>query len=146
MNRYKLSTLARAHGVRRRNLRLDATLGFSLKQRIGTCWASSAQPKWVSSSVTIRSAVDQDDRSGRRWEREVDRLRGNLDRQLRCIHRHSSTRRERSQIASAWRPYATSDQIRRLLAEGRSAMVLPRLDRICFAERGVQPTSAEARP
>ena len=33
-SRYIPSTLARAHGVRRRNFRLDATLGSLLKQRI----------------------------------------------------------------------------------------------------------------
>src|SRR5688572_1720274 len=57
MNRYRLSTFARAHGVLRRNFRLDATLGFSVKHRMRTCTPSSAQPKCATSSVTICSSV-----------------------------------------------------------------------------------------
>ncbi|CAI09604.1 hypothetical protein ebA6093 [Aromatoleum aromaticum EbN1] len=42
--RYSDSTRSRAHGVRRRNLRLDATLGSCWKQRIGISCPSSSQP------------------------------------------------------------------------------------------------------
>ena len=46
---YKVSTLARAQGVRRRNWRLDLTLGLYLKQRISTARAISGQPQHFTS-------------------------------------------------------------------------------------------------
>jgi hypothetical protein len=57
MNRYRLSTFSRAHGVRRRNFRLELKLGSEVKHRIGTCRPSSAQPKWSTSSCNIMASV-----------------------------------------------------------------------------------------
>ena len=55
--KYNASTFARAHGVRRKNFRLDDTLGSRLKQRIGTASAIAAQPMLVTSSFNIVSRV-----------------------------------------------------------------------------------------
>ena len=45
MNRYRLSTFARAHGVLRRNFRLDAMLGSLVKLRMRMRWPRPCQPK-----------------------------------------------------------------------------------------------------
>jgi len=41
---YSDSTRSRAQGVRRRNFRLEAMLGSTLKQRMSICRPSSYQP------------------------------------------------------------------------------------------------------
>ena len=45
MNRYRPSTLSRAHGVLRKNFRLDGMLGSRLKLRIWMRSPRSSQPK-----------------------------------------------------------------------------------------------------
>lgn len=55
--RYNCSTLARAQGVRRKNFRLDLTLGSCVKQRIGTASAIALQPMLSASCVTMASSV-----------------------------------------------------------------------------------------
>src|SRR5690606_15830144 len=57
VSRYSASTCSRAHGVRRRNLRLEAMLGSWLKQRMSIRRPSPAQPKRATRSVTMRSRV-----------------------------------------------------------------------------------------
>jgi hypothetical protein len=63
---YNRSTFVLAHGVFRRNVRLDLMLGSKRKQRTGTCRPSSSQPNWATSSVRIFSSVTPCSRS---WER-----------------------------------------------------------------------------
>ena len=55
--RYRASTFARAHGVFRRNLRLEETLGSLVKQRIGILSPILAQPYWSTRSLSMRSSV-----------------------------------------------------------------------------------------
>jgi len=55
--KYSSSTLARAHGVLRRNFRLDLMLGSCVKQRIGTAAPIASQPMCSASRVTIISSV-----------------------------------------------------------------------------------------
>lgn len=43
-SKYSASTFARAHGVRRRKVRLDLMLGFQLKQLIGIMRPNISQP------------------------------------------------------------------------------------------------------
>lgn len=55
--KYSCSTLLRAHGVRRKNFRLDLMLGSNMKQRTGTAVAMAAHPIRSESRVTIISRV-----------------------------------------------------------------------------------------
>ena len=55
--KYNCSTLSRAHGVRRKNFRLDLMLGSWLKQRTGTAALMASQPMVSESRVTIISRV-----------------------------------------------------------------------------------------
>jgi len=55
--KYNFSTMARAHGVLRKNFRLDLRLGSWLKQRIGTAAPIASQPMRSTSRVTIISSV-----------------------------------------------------------------------------------------
>src|SRR5688572_13955698 len=57
MYRYSPSTFSRAQGVLRRNLRLEGTLGSTLKLRTSMRLPSSSQPKNATSSVTMVSSV-----------------------------------------------------------------------------------------
>jgi hypothetical protein len=45
MNKYSPSTLSLAHGVLRKNFKLELTLGSWVKHRIGILCPSSAHPK-----------------------------------------------------------------------------------------------------
>lgn len=55
--KYNSSTLARAHGVLRRNFKLDLMPGSWVKQRIGTAAPMASQPMRSASCVTIISSV-----------------------------------------------------------------------------------------
>jgi hypothetical protein len=55
--KYNSSTFLRAHGVLRKNFRLDPMLGSCVKQRIGTAAPIAAQPMLSDSCVTIASSV-----------------------------------------------------------------------------------------
>ena len=57
MVKYKASTLSLAHGVLRRNLRLDLMLGSLIKQLTGMRSARPSQPQCSNSVVTIASSV-----------------------------------------------------------------------------------------
>lgn len=56
-SRYIASTFARAHGVRRRNLRLDDTLGSEMKHAIFTRFPIRSHPTCSTSSWSICSSV-----------------------------------------------------------------------------------------
>jgi len=55
--KYNCSTFLRAHGVLRRNFRLDFKLGSCIKQRIGKTAAIASQPMLSDSCVTMASSV-----------------------------------------------------------------------------------------
>lgn len=55
--KYSSSTLLRAHGVLRKNFKLDLMLGSCVKQRTGTAAAIASQPMLPDSRVTIISRV-----------------------------------------------------------------------------------------
>lgn len=55
--KYNSSTFLRAHGVLRKNFRLDLMLGSCVKQRIGTAAPIASQPMHSDSRVTIASSV-----------------------------------------------------------------------------------------
>src|ERR1035438_9793820 len=57
IRKYNSSTLARAHGVLRKNFKLDLILGSCIKQRIGTAAPIASQPMPSESCVTIASSV-----------------------------------------------------------------------------------------
>lgn len=54
---YKSSTFFRAHGVFRKNFKLEEMLGLLLKQLIGICIASFFHPKCLTRCVTMASRV-----------------------------------------------------------------------------------------
>jgi hypothetical protein len=55
--KYNCSTFLRAHGVLRKNFKLDFMLGSCVKQRTGTAAPIASQPMLSDSSVTIASRV-----------------------------------------------------------------------------------------
>jgi len=55
--KYNSSTFLRAHGVLRKNFKLDLMLGSCVKQRTGTAAAIASQPMLSDSCVTIASSV-----------------------------------------------------------------------------------------
>lgn len=55
--KYNSSTCLRAHGVRRKNFKLDLMLGSCIKQRTGTATDIASQPMVSANRVTMASRV-----------------------------------------------------------------------------------------